>query len=726
MQKTFIIILAFLFGISTFLYAQKSQLTGRVVDADDGKPLPGTHVYIRGTNIGTAANNQGAYQLQNLKSGTYEVVLSYSGYKRIKDTVQITDETIVRNYELDRSNNRLGEVVVTGTGTAHHLKTAPVPTELISSKAIESVEATDFNELMKSVSPSFDFSPNRMGAFMTINGLGNDYITVLINGKRMYGDIGGNNDLSRINPDNVERVEVLKGASSLLYGSDAIAGVVNVITKETEQSVSATNNTRLKSYNTWQQNNSLEINAGPFSSRTSFTRKSSDGWQLSSYEMDDGELIETDAKAQNAYQDYTVNQKLEYKATPNLDFYVEGSYYEKEVYNPQSVRGYDYNYEDVTYGAGAKYRLDERDYLSVDYHHDKYLYFYRYNQDYRGHSQGERTQNNDQRLDNIRGKYVTHLSGNNTLTLGADYMNEQMFSDDRVIGGEAEAYTMALYAQEELTFFDAMDVVAGVRYVDHKAFGSAFTPKVSVLYNTGDVNLRGTYGFGFKAPTLKELYYDYERRGRVYMGNDELDPERSEFLSAGVEYINNNLTLSVTGYRNNVDNMIEYETVGLQPGDDENGIKARRKHFNIEEARSQGIDFLFDVKAGYGFTIGGGYSFVDAMNLTSDVRLEGVARNYGNVRLAYDRHWNKYDLNANIIGRIQDEKFYDDGNAPAYNNWKLTTRHGFNGLGNFKLEVSAGVDNIFDYVDDRPYGAHYATLSPGRTYFVGLKINFAG
>ncbi|MGM0375677.1 MAG: TonB-dependent receptor [Bacteroidota bacterium] len=726
MQKFCFIVLAFLFGFSTILHAQQSRLTGRVIDADNGKPLPGAHVYIQGTNIGTAANNKGAYQLRKLESGTYEVILSYSGYKRIKDTVRLDDETMIRNYELNRSDKSLGEVVVTGTGTAHHLKNAPVPTELISSKAVESVEASDFNELMKSVSPSFDFSPNRMGSFMTINGLGNDYITVLIDGKRMYGDIGGNNDLSRLNPDNIERVEVLKGASSLLYGSDAIAGVVNVITKEKEQSVDLTNHTRLKSYNTWQQHNSVDINAGPFSSRTSFTRKSSDGWQLSDYELDDGEPVETDAKAQNAYQDYTLNQKLEYKATPNLDFYVEGSYYEKEVYNPQSVRSYDYNYEDLTYGAGAKYRLDDRDYVSLDYHHDKYLYFYRYNQNYREYAEGDRKQNNDQRLDNVQAKYVNHISGNNTLTLGADYMNEQMFSDDRVIGDEAEAYTMALYAQEELTFFDAMDVVAGLRYVNHKEFGSAFTPKVSLLYKTGNVNLRGTYGFGFKAPTLKELYYDYERRGRVYMGNDELDPEESEFLSAGVEYINNDLSISVTGYRNDVDNMIEYETVDLEPGDDEDGIKARRKHFNIEEARSQGIDFLFDVKAGYGFTIGGGYSFVDAMNLTSDVRLEGVARNYGNVRLGYDRQWNQYDLNANIIGRIQDEKFYDDGNASAYNIWKLTTRHGFSGLGNFKLEVSAGIDNIFDFVDDSPYGSHYGTLSPGRTYFMALKVNFAG
>ena len=138
-----------------------------------------------------------------------------------------------------------------------------------------------------------------------------------------------------------------------------------------------------------------------------------------------------------------------------------------------------------------------------------------------------------------------------------------------------------------------------------------------------------------------------------------------------------------------------------------------------------GIDFMLNAKLGHGFTAGGGYSLVDAKDESNDVRLEGVAKHYGNVRLAYDRTWKAYHLNANILGRMQDEKFYDDGNAKAYNIWKLTTNHRFANLGAFIVELSVGVDNIFDFVDDSPYGSHYGTLTPGRTFFMGLKVNFA-
>ena len=725
MQKIILTLLAFLFGVCTLLNSQNTSLEGRILDKEKNRPLPGAHVYLAGTNVGTASNNKGAFKLSNVKPGTYDLIVSFSGFGRIKKTVELDEGKNSFEFEMEPSNNNLGEVVVTGTGTAHHLKKAPVPVELLNAKAVKSVSASRFEDLMMSLSPSLDFTPNTMGSFMTLNGLGDDYIVMLINGKRMYGDIGGNTDLNRINPDNVERIEILKGASSLLYGSDAIAGVVNVITKKPKQRVNISNQTRVSDYNTLQQNNSLDLNIGRVSSHTSYSRKSSDGWQLSQYEEDDGELIETEEKAMKAYEDFTLSQKIEMDVTSDLSVYGEGSIYEKDKFREPSVRSYGYNYEDYSYGAGAKYLLKNRDYISVDYYHDQYLYFYKYNQDYRDYKKGDRSENNDQRLDNVTLKYFTNISSNNKLSVGLNYKNEQMFSEDRVAGDEADAYTMAVYAQDELTFFDDLDVVAGLRYVDHKEFGSAFTPKVSLLYNIADVNFRGTYGFGYKAPTLKELYYHYEARGRLFLGNSELEPQESEFASAGIEYNARPLSVSLTGYRNNVDNMIGYETVDAQPGDEENGIRMRRKHFNIEEARTQGLDFLFDVKAGYGFTLGGGYSLVDAQNLTDDMRLEGVAEHYGNVRMAYDRHWNKYSLNANINGRIQDEKFYEEGNAKAYNLWDLTTNHRFAGMGDFIFEVSTGIKNVFDFVDDSPLGRRYGTLSPGRTYFLALNINFS-
>lgn len=724
MQKIYLVVTVLLLS-AVFANAQNAMLIGVVTQKENQQPLPGANVYFSGTTTGTATNNQGEFQIKRLKPGNYDLVVSFSGNKRIKENITLKAGENSLNFEMEESKNNLGEVVVTGTGTLHHLKTAPVPTELISKKAITSTAAADFTEVMLNVSPSFDFNPGTMGSFMTINGLGNDFILVLIDGKRMYGDVGGNNDLNRINPDDIERIEVLKGAASLLYGSDAIAGVVNVITKKSKQKVNISNTTRVRENATIQQSNSVDLNLGKFSWNGNFNHKSSDGWQNSPYELDDNELEETDAMTQNKYKDHTFSHVLTFRATDKFELYAGNSIYEKDVFRPESVGKYGYYFDDKTFEAGAKYLLNKKDFITIDYNYDRFRYYYRYNQEYKDYVDGDKLINNDQRMNNLRLKYANALSQNNKLTIGADYLQEKMVSEDRLIDGEADANTFALYAQDEMTFFENLDIVAGLRAVKHKEFGSAFTPKVSMLYKLNDFNFRGTYGHGFKAPTVKELYYAYEKRGTMYMGNEHLEPQKSQFYSAAVEYNNSFLSASVTGYVNNVDGLIAYETIDLLPDDAESGIKKRRQHYNVEEARSQGVDFLVNAKLGAGFTVGGGYSYVDATDVTNDVRLEGVAQNYGNIRAAYDHAWKGYKLNANILGRFQDEKFYDDGNAKSYNLWKLTTNHRFSNIGAFILEAQVGIDNIFDYVDDSPYGSHYGTISPGRTFFAGLNINFA-
>ncbi len=711
--------------------AQHATIYGKVVQENNQEPLPGAHVYFKGTTTGTATNNKGEYSIKRVKPGSYDLVVSFSGFKRVKKNVTLLSGENKFDFTMKESNNNLGEVVVTGTGTAHHLKTSPVPTELISRKAIISSGASDFNDLMMDLSPSFDFSPGVMGSFITLNGLSNDFILILIDGKRIYGDIGGMNDLNRINPDDIEKIEILKGAASLLYGSDAIAGVVNIITKKSKQKVNISNSTRVRKHATIQQSNSVDLNFGKFSWNGNFNHKSSDGWQLSPYEKDDEELVETEAMAQNKYKDHSFSHTITFRATKKLELYAGNSVYQKDLFRPESVGKYGYFYDDKTFESGAKILLNKSDFISLDYNYDRYRYYYKYNQEYEDYVDGEKLINNDQRMNNMRLKYVNKLSDNNKLTVGADYLLEKMVSEKRLVGGEAEANTLALYVQDEMTFFENLDVVAGIRAVKHKEFGSAFTPKVSLLYKLKDFNFRGTYGHGFKTPTVKELYYNYEKTFRgsttVYMGNTELDPQKSRFASLGIEYNDKVLSISVSAYNNNVDDLIAYESIDLLPGDAEAGIKRRRQHFNVEESLSQGVDFLMNVKLGSGFTLGGGYSYVDAKDETNDVRLEGIAEHYGNVRLGYDHSWKKYKLNANILGRIQGEKFYDDddGNAKDYNIWKLTTNHTFRNLGHFIVSLSVGIDNIFDYVDDSPYGSHYGTLSPGRTVFFGLNINFA-
>ena len=132
--------------------------------------------------------------------------------------------------KVDKQVN-LEEVVVTGTGTEHTLKDAPVQTEVISAKTLRNFAGKSIEEILGMLTASFDFNEGDMGSKIQMNGLGNSYILILIDGKRIHGDNGGENDLSLIDPQNIEKIEVVKGAASALYGSDAIAGVINIITR---------------------------------------------------------------------------------------------------------------------------------------------------------------------------------------------------------------------------------------------------------------------------------------------------------------------------------------------------------------------------------------------------------------------------------------------------------------------------------------------------------------
>ncbi|MGV8139009.1 MAG: TonB-dependent receptor domain-containing protein [Mangrovibacterium sp.] len=725
MQKINYLFTLFFLLIVSFSWAQNVNFRGTVTGKDTCEPVAGANVYLAGTTLGTVTKSDGSFELRNVKPGNYELIISCVGFHRVKENVTINNHVAAYQGTLVPSKSTLGEVVITGTGTPHHLKSAPVQTELIDNKLIKQIAAPNFTDLLTGISPSFDFTPGTMGSFMQLNGLGNDYILVLVDGKRVYGDIGGQSDLNRISPDDIERIEVVKGASSALYGSEAIAGVINVITKKSDQTIHVNNNSRFGENGEWQQHNNVDLNFGRFTSSTSFDHKESNGWQLSRYEQDDDELIETDAKAQDSYSDYTFDQKLSYSPTKKLNVYVQGTKFEHDLKKPLTVSNYGYYYDDFSYAAGAKYLLNKTDYIQADWNSDRFKYYYKYNQDYSDFTDGEKDKQTGQLRESFNLKGVFRLNKAQLLTAGGEYVSEELKSPGRLAGEKADAYTLAAYVQDEISILKQLSLVAGLRYVYHEEFGNALTPKISALYKIHDFNFRGTYARGFKAPTMKELYYHYEKRGYLYLGNPDLDPQTSDYYAASVEYIVQDLSFSLTAYQNDVKDLIDYQTVETSEEDAANGIKTTRRHYNIAEAGTQGIDFLFNANLGAGFTVGGGYSYVDAKNETDDIRLENVARNYGNLRLGYQRQWNKYRLNAGLSARFQDEKYYDDGNADGYNLWKLTTIHRFNTKGPFNFEVTGGIDNIFDYVDDSPYGSHYGTINPGRTFFAGINITFA-
>jgi len=164
----------------------------------------------------------------------------------------------------------ISPIVITGTGTHHRVDKVPVQTEIITKKDIADLSGRNIEEIISGISSSIDYTTNSMGSNIKINGLGKDYVLVLVNGKRLIGGVVGYTDLSRLNSADVEQIEIVKGASSTLYGSDAIAGVINIITKKSKDKTAITNSTRLGGYGDFKQPNVFNFNNKKLSGKTSF------------------------------------------------------------------------------------------------------------------------------------------------------------------------------------------------------------------------------------------------------------------------------------------------------------------------------------------------------------------------------------------------------------------------------------------------------------------------
>ena len=672
-------------------------------------------------------------------------------------------------------NQNLQQIVVTATGTPHSLKNVPVQTEVIQRRQVEQLGAASLEELLGQLCSGFDFNAGDMGSKMTMNGLGNNYILILIDGKRIHGDNGGENDLGLIDPHNIDHIEIVKGAGSALYGSDAMAGVINIITrKHTQHGLYAENTTRGAMYNDWRQHNSIALNRGRWTSQTNFQTQHNDGWQNTAREHTEGTVV-TDSrnKTANRFTNWQLAERVTYQPTKDLELYADGSYYRKGIYRPQNGRHascdvytYDLMYRNASAAVGGQWKMNKTDLLTLDVDWNRHAYYYQYTAttleegyDMMGRPDptsqllfpflpGQHSLQSDQQRYMAQLKGVFQLPGANRLSAGAEYRYDYLHAPTRVEKGEADDWTSALYVQDEFSMIRWFNLTAGVRLIENGAFGFRATPKASAMVSLGDVRLRLGWSQGFKTPTPKEQHYQYLRqmgsKTFYYMGNPDLDAQTSNYYSGSMEYSAGRFTASLTGYLNVLDNMITLVNVPVSEippghnqylGDGSNDITPRM-YRNMEDARTYGADVSFTYRMTPQWTLGGGYSYLDTQAHVyeadharlAEVTIDGMAHHKGNVYLTWNHPFGeRYRLGLGLYGRASSKRYYqNDGNGKAYQLWKISSTHDFGGgRHGLSYRVEAGVDNLLNYVDRTPRPYHLGTTHAGTTVYASVSIRFA-
>ncbi|MCQ2238714.1 MAG: TonB-dependent receptor [Bacteroidaceae bacterium] len=664
----------------------------------------------------------------------------------------------------------LNPITVIGTGTYHKADNTPVAVKVISAKDLKDAQVTNLSDALTRLTTNITTHTNGMGSFVNFNGVSDDYLLILENGKRMSGDDRWN----RISMSNIKRIEILSGAASALYGSEAIAGVINIITDESKNKVEATNFTKFSSHGRLDEDINVDVNSGKLSSFTSYNHKEADNWLVNHYqEFKEGDkqvLKLTGRPMSVGFNSENISQKFEYKFNDKFSVYVRGNYYDYVTERPQGAtyftqkattnketgeKTYDYSekiaytydlhHKSYTYGAGARWEPNKDTHIYLDVYSDNFVSKYNYWQTADKEEYDVTRKRTHYTNETLKG--IFRLNSWNKLSAGLEFVQEALNSESDNIEFET-TNTYNAYAQDEMQLVGGLEAVLGMRYTYNDLFGSQFTPNAGLFYHMGGFRLRASYAGGYRTPTLSQLFATDQAKtnSRFTIPNSALKPEKNDFWNANAEYSNNWMSVSVSGYINSIRNMINYRTLTQSEIDKDaylsslyaDGWTTIRQRDNIDKAKLKGISANVKFILPGGFSLNGGYSYTDSkaktvtldaktqQYVTTETPVDKSVMNVANVGVTWNHNWGDYYLNVNLNGHIQGKRYSSTyGYAPRYQQWDLNTRHTFV-MQHFTLEPSVGIENLFNQRDNSFWNSNFSTINPGRSLYVSVALKFKG
>lgn len=609
-------------GNTVLLIAAATQVSG-TIRTTAGVPLPYIAVHIDGTRYGTITADDGTFKLKIPAPGQCILVATALGYQPEKQSVQVAPgQKLSIDFSMKETSVQINEVLVTAertlastaTRTQTPVRDLPMPVLVIQGRQLEMMGSRRLHEVLQeqtglALTTDPSGASNALG--LQVQGFDASYTMIMIDGQPLIGrNSVGILDLSRITIANIERIEIIKGTSSALYGSDALAGVVNIITRK--QHTAAMLGTATVRYGT---NNTFDATADgstPFLNKRATAAISTNYYRTDGFDADPS----TPGKTLPPFYSYALQGKAGYRLTPASLLNGSLRYASRNQRNrydlDQIGKREDTNIEQ---DLSATALLQQKAGAKTDIQTQYYFTQYTARTTATDVNTQERINENKFRQYFHRFESFANYTASPALTITAGLGgNAEMLNASRY-GSRRTMQNGFAYIQTHYTPAEKLGILAGLRYDVHNIYGRQLSPRLGVRYTVTDwLILKGTAGTGFKAPSFQQLYLAFTNpsAGYTVLGaavfEDEvarmqqageikdlypiaaqvgdLKAEHSTSFNAGFMLTPARpVTLEVNAFRNTIRNMIFEELVGMK----QNGSQLY-SYRNIERAFTQGIE----------------------------------------------------------------------------------------------------------------------------------------
>ena len=753
-KKSLLFILSFLaLSISTFAQ-RRVKITIR--EAGTQQPLLGAHITIaphkehQDTLIVITDKDGKAFINLEKENASYFYKVNMMGYMPVSGTLLATEKEV--NIVLKEDVMHLNGVVVTGSRTERPVKLSPITTQVLGGKALVDAGYSDLQHALQQETPGMNIQKVGFGNEISMQGLDARHVLFLQDGERMTGDMAGNLDYERFNLHAIDRIEIVKGASSTLYGSRASGAVINLISKKTQKPLDIQAGVRFAQMNQrnykhpnpkdflymFEKNSdrpnlqswiSAGIKQGKFTSQTDVWYSSSDAFYM--YQSDKDKKVYT--KEANPFlphditltsiaprspmgiegtEHLSVAQKLYYEPSKSLSLQAYGSMF--------FMNSYDL-IQDMTFSqsrdfmAGIKLKYDIKDWFTVNLslHGDFYDRFKRH----------ERI---DERKNVYKSKIFeprltltsSYFTGHNII-FGVEHTTDELTSD-RFVNRRMTTRSLhetEYFLQDEWTVNSHWMLSSGVRTNFSKAFGFMWMPKIAIKYAPDNHwALRANYSMGYRAPSIKELFFNWDHLGMFQIkGSENLQSEKNNYFSLGAEYSKDRFFINVNAYANIFNKKIE----GVWRIYD---MQYNFEYINLKSQRMLGVEAIMKWRLTDNFMLNATYSYVN-VSKQNGIQVNTTSPHAATASIDYTLNRPNYRLKSifstSIMGEkkfdVQDRVWIKEHNKsydayfrcilPTYVLCNLSVVQTFYN----KVKLTVGVDNIFNYV---PH-----TLGSGVTMF---------